>query len=136
MGWHSVSLCKLVTLVHMCALCPTAVTAHHSTLINTTLRLNTTMHTTPCHMGLQVVNGECTNGASIVRPPGHHAETHCAKGFCIYNNVAVAAAAARDQCGVKRVLVLDWDVHHGNGIQHMFEDDDSVMYVSLHRYDE
>mmetsp|Transcript_95036 Transcript_95036/g.271757 ORF Transcript_95036/g.271757 Transcript_95036/m.271757 type:complete len:299 (+) Transcript_95036:170-1066(+) len=83
----------------------------------------------------RVVRGECTNGVAIVRPPGHHAEAHCCKGFCFFNNVAVAAAVARKQWGVERVLIVDWDVHHGNGTQHMFENDPSVLYFSTHRYD-
>mmetsp|Transcript_95033 Transcript_95033/g.271742 ORF Transcript_95033/g.271742 Transcript_95033/m.271742 type:complete len:255 (+) Transcript_95033:170-934(+) len=78
----------------------------------------------------RVVRGECTNGVAIVRPPGHHAEAHCCKGFCFFNNVAVAAAVARKQWGVERVLIVDWDVHHGNGTQHMFENDPSVPYFS------
>ena len=67
------------------------------------------------------------------RPPGHHAESARAMGFCILNQIAVAAAHAR-QRGVERVAVVDWDVHHGNGTQAMFWDDPSVLYVSLHQY--
>ena len=58
-----------------------------------------------------VVNGAVCNGAAIVRPPGHHAEAHCAKGFCLFNNVAVAAAVAKQEMGVRRILIVDWDVH-------------------------
>jgi histone deacetylase 6 len=65
---------------------------------------------------------------------GHHAESNTAMGFCFYNNAAVAARAAQ-QAGASKVLILDWDVHHGNGTQHIFERDPSVLYVSLHRYD-
>ena len=83
-----------------------------------------------------VLKGRCRNGAAIVRPPGHHAEAHCAKGFCLFNNVAVAAAVAREEMGVERILIVDWDVHHGNGTQHMFDDDPSVLYFSVHRYDD
>jgi acetoin utilization deacetylase AcuC-like enzyme len=69
---------------------------------------------------------------ALVRPPGHHAERRRAMGFCLYNNVAVAAAHARAR-GVSRVAIVDYDVHHGNGTQHMFEDDPRVLYVSLHQ---
>jgi acetoin utilization deacetylase AcuC-like enzyme len=70
---------------------------------------------------------------ALVRPPGHHAERDRAMGFCLYNNVAVAAAAARAR-GVDRVAVVDIDVHHGNGTQGMFYDDPSVLYVSSHQF--
>lgn len=69
---------------------------------------------------------------ALVRPPGHHAERDRAMGFCLYNNVAVAAAAARAQ-GVERVAIVDIDVHHGNGTQHIFYDDPAVLYVSTHQ---
>ena len=69
-----------------------------------------------------------------VRPPGHHAEPDRALGFCIFNNAAVAARYAL-QCGLaERILIVDWDVHHGNGTQHIFEQDTTVFYYSLHRY--
>ena len=70
---------------------------------------------------------------AFVRPPGHHAEQDRAMGFCLFNNVAVAAASAR-AAGLERVAVLDYDVHHGNGTQWMFYDDPAVLYVSLHQY--
>jgi len=70
---------------------------------------------------------------AMVRPPGHHAERHRAMGFCLYNNVAVAAAHARAQ-GAARVAIVDYDVHHGNGTQHIFESDASVLYVSVHQF--
>jgi acetoin utilization deacetylase AcuC-like enzyme len=70
---------------------------------------------------------------ALVRPPGHHAERDRAMGFCLFNNVAVAAASAR-AAGVDRVVVIDYDVHHGNGTQWMFYDDPRVLYVSVHQY--
>jgi acetoin utilization deacetylase AcuC-like enzyme len=69
-----------------------------------------------------------------VRPPGHHAERGRAMGFCLLNNVAVAARRARDAHGVERVLILDWDVHHGNGTQEVFEADPGVLFVSIHQW--
>src|SRR3954468_16756176 len=71
---------------------------------------------------------------AMMRPPGHHAERAHAMGFCLFNNVAVAAAHARHALGAKRVAIVDYDVHHGNGTQHMFERDPSVLYVSTHQY--
>ena len=72
-------------------------------------------------------------GVAVIRPPGHHAEPEEACGFCIFNNVAVAAAYALENHSLKRILILDWDVHHGNGIQNMFYDDPRVLYISIHR---
>ena len=73
------------------------------------------------------------SAAALVRPPGHHAERDRAMGFCLYNNVAAAAAHART-LGAERVAIVDYDVHHGNGTQHIFERDPAVMYVSTHQY--
>ncbi len=81
-----------------------------------------------------VVRGEAATGLAAVRPPGHHAEAARAMGFCLYNNVAIAARALQAELGVGRVLILDWDVHHGNGTQHSFEDDPSVLYFSTHQF--
>ena len=82
-----------------------------------------------------ILTGRARTGLAVVRPPGHHAEPDTPHGFCIFNNVAVAAKYALEVHGARRVLVVDWDVHHGNGIQHMFYNDDRVLYISLHRYD-
>ena len=71
-------------------------------------------------------------GVSALRPPGHHAEAARAMGFCFFNNVAVAAAHARAAHGVERVLIVDWDVHHGNGTNDIFHADPSVLFVSIH----
>jgi acetoin utilization deacetylase AcuC-like enzyme len=81
-----------------------------------------------------VARGEAVCGFAALRPPGHHAEADRAMGFCLFNNVAVAARALRAEEGVERLLILDWDVHHGNGTQHSFEDDPSVLYVSTHQF--
>ncbi|KAL3308294.1 Histone deacetylase 6, partial [Cichlidogyrus casuarinus] len=74
-------------------------------------------------------------GAAVVRPPGHHACADRAMGFCFFNNVAVAARHAQKKFQLQRVLIVDWDVHHGNGTQDIFDQDPSVLYFSVHRYD-
>lgn len=81
-----------------------------------------------------IVTGGVDNGLALVRPPGHHAERSRAMGFCLFNNVAVGAAFLRRRHGIEKVLVVDWDLHHGNGTQHIFETDQSVLYVSTHQY--
>jgi acetoin utilization deacetylase AcuC-like enzyme len=81
-----------------------------------------------------VARGDLTAGLAAVRPPGHHAEAHRAMGFCLFNNVAIAAAALRAEEGVERILILDWDVHHGNGTQRSFEEDPNLLYFSTHQY--
>jgi len=69
-----------------------------------------------------------------VRPPGHHATPTAPMGFCLFNNVAVAARALQTQCGLEKLLILDWDVHHGNGTQHIFEDSKKVLFFSTHQF--
>jgi acetoin utilization deacetylase AcuC-like enzyme len=81
-----------------------------------------------------LVKGEIKNGFCLVRPPGHHAEQDRAMGFCLFNNVAVAARYALNQLGLKRVMIVDWDLHHGNGTQNSFYDSDQVLYFSTHQY--
>jgi acetoin utilization deacetylase AcuC-like enzyme len=78
--------------------------------------------------------GRLDNGFALVRPPGHHAEAHRAMGFCLFNNVAVGAAYARQKHGLGRILIIDWDLHHGNGTQHSFWNDPQVLYFSTHQY--
>ncbi|XP_063519388.1 polyamine deacetylase HDAC10 isoform X10 [Pongo pygmaeus] len=89
--------------------------------------------------GLQLVDavltGAVQNGLALVRPPGHHSQRAAANGFCVFNNVAIAAAHAKQKHGLHRILVVDWDVHHGQGIQYLFEDDPSILYFSWHRYE-
>lgn len=82
----------------------------------------------------EMIAGHIDNGFALVRPPGHHAEKEIALGFCLFNNVAILARYLQTQHGLDKVLILDWDVHHGNGTQHTFEEDPSVLYVSLHQY--
>jgi acetoin utilization deacetylase AcuC-like enzyme len=82
----------------------------------------------------EVATGRLRNGFACVRPPGHHAESRRAMGFCLFNNVAVGAAYLRYRHGFERVLIVDWDVHHGNGTQHIFEGDPGVLYISTHQY--
>ncbi len=79
-------------------------------------------------------SGRADVGASLHRPPGHHAEADRAMGFCLFNNVAVAALHALEGCGLERVLILDWDVHHGNGTEAIFAADPRVCFISLHQY--
>jgi acetoin utilization deacetylase AcuC-like enzyme len=80
-----------------------------------------------------VLGGGLTNAFCAVRPPGHHAERDLAMGFCIFNNVAVGAAEALDAFGLDRVAIFDFDVHHGNGTQHIFDHDPRVLYASTHQ---
>lgn len=81
-----------------------------------------------------VMTRDIDNGFALVRPPGHHAERNRAMGFCLFNSAAIGAQYLREKFGLKRVLVMDWDLHHGNGTQHSFYDDPGVLYVSTHQY--
>jgi acetoin utilization deacetylase AcuC-like enzyme len=82
----------------------------------------------------RVLSGEINNGFALIRPPGHHAETDLAMGFCLLNNVAILARYLQIQHRIDKIAILDWDVHHGNGTQHIFESDPSVLYISAHQY--
>ena len=85
--------------------------------------------------GLKLVAaGQADNAAALVRPPGHHAEADRAKGFCLFNNIAVGARYGLQHLGMERIFILDWDLHHGNGTQHSFYDTDRVLYCSTHQY--
>ena len=81
-----------------------------------------------------VMQGELDNAFCAVRPPGHHAEVDSAMGFCYFNNVAVAARFLQGHWGIQRVGIIDFDVHHGNGTQHIFEKDPNVFYYSIHQH--
>ena len=81
-----------------------------------------------------VMGGKIQNGFALVRPPGHHAETSQARGFCIFNNVAVAAQYLIKKHGLKRILIVDWDLHHGNGTQNAFYSRRDVLYFSTHQF--
>ena len=81
-----------------------------------------------------VVDGDADNAFCAVRPPGHHAEQNRAMGFCLFNNVAIAARYAIEERDLNRVFIFDWDVHHGNGTQHSFYNDPSVYYASAHQF--
>ena len=82
----------------------------------------------------QVLAGDATNALCLVRPPGHHATATMSMGFCLFNNIAVAANYAIQHQQLDRVLIIDWDVHHGNGTQNIFYESEQVFFLSLHRY--
>ncbi|XP_044036401.1 histone deacetylase 7-like isoform X2 [Siniperca chuatsi] len=87
-------------------------------------------------LALKVAQGELKNGFAVVRPPGHHANHSSPLGFCFFNSVAIAAKQLQHKLNVSKILIVDWDVHHGNGTQEAFYNDPSVLYISLHRYDD
>ena len=82
----------------------------------------------------RLMQKDIDNGFALVRPPGHHAEANRAMGFCLFNNVAIGAKYALKKYGLDRILVIDWDLHHGNATQHTFYDDQKVLYFSTHQY--
>uniref|UniRef100_A0AAY4DZQ5 Histone deacetylase n=1 Tax=Denticeps clupeoides TaxID=299321 RepID=A0AAY4DZQ5_9TELE len=87
-------------------------------------------------LAFKVAAGELKNGFAVVRPPGHHAEESTAMGFCFFNSVAITAKLLQQKLGVGKILIVDWDIHHGNGSQQAFYNDPNVLYISLHRYDD
>ncbi|KAK4024040.1 hypothetical protein OUZ56_009431 [Daphnia magna] len=87
-------------------------------------------------LAFKAAMGEIRNGFAIVRPPGHHAEAQQAMGFCFFNSVAIAAKQLRLRHKLERILIVDWDVHHGNGTQQIFYDDPRILYISIHRHDD
>jgi acetoin utilization deacetylase AcuC-like enzyme len=88
-----------------------------------------------CELVRELLTGQASFGCSVARPPGHHAEADRAMGFCLFNSAAVAAAVAIRDYDLRRVLVLDWDVHHGNGTAEAFRERSDVLYASLHQGD-
>ena len=81
-----------------------------------------------------IMEGIVNNAFCAVRPPGHHAEKEQAMGFCIFNNITVLARYLQKKYGLCKILIVDWDVHHGNGTQNAFYNDDSVFYFSIHQF--
>jgi acetoin utilization deacetylase AcuC-like enzyme len=82
----------------------------------------------------EVMMGNLDRVFCAVRPPGHHAGSSTAMGFCLFNNVAIGARYAQRKYGIKQIAIVDWDVHHGNGTQEIFYEDSTVLYISLHQY--
>ncbi|XP_076326212.1 histone deacetylase 5-like isoform X2 [Tachypleus tridentatus] len=87
-------------------------------------------------LSLKVATREVKNGFAVVRPPGHHAESQQAMGFWFFNSLAIAARQLQQKLKLEKILIVDWDVHHGNGLQQIFYDDPQVLYISLHRHDD
>lgn len=81
-----------------------------------------------------IIKSEVSRGFALVRPPGHHAEKDRAMGFCLFNNIAVVARYLEKEHGLKRIIIIDFDLHHGNGTQHSFYKDSSILYFSTHQY--
>ncbi|XP_075978419.1 histone deacetylase 4 isoform X6 [Anticarsia gemmatalis] len=87
-------------------------------------------------LAVRTARGDLRNGFAVVRPPGHHAEPNQAMGFCFFNSVAVAARILNTRHRLQRILIVDWDVHHGNGTQQIFYSESQVLYMSIHRHDD
>uniref|UniRef100_A0A452SS13 Histone deacetylase n=1 Tax=Ursus americanus TaxID=9643 RepID=A0A452SS13_URSAM len=87
-------------------------------------------------LAFKVASRELKNGFAVVRPPGHHADHSTAMGFCFFNSVAIACRQLQQQGKASKILIMDWDVHHGNGTQQTFYQDPGVLYISLHRHDD
>jgi len=85
-------------------------------------------------LGSHIARGDARSGFALVRPPGHHAERSHAMGFCVFNQVAIVARQLQLREGLERIAIIDWDVHHGNGTQHAFEDDRDTLFVSTHQF--
>jgi acetoin utilization deacetylase AcuC-like enzyme len=88
----------------------------------------------PLALADEIIAHHINNGFALIRPPGHHAESNMALGFCLFNNIAILARYLQRQHGLSRIVIMDWDVHHGNGTQHSFFEDPSVFYISTHQY--
>ncbi|XP_077979198.1 histone deacetylase 4-like isoform X2 [Glandiceps talaboti] len=87
-------------------------------------------------LAFKVAAGELKNGIAVVRPPGHHAEPNQAMGFCFFNSIAITAKQLRQKLKLDKIMILDWDVHHGNSTQKIFYEDPHVLYISMHRHDD
>lgn len=127
---NSTSLIKNVDELNQISSKFNSVYFNSSTAISATIAASATIE-----LCQAIGRGEIENGFAIVRPPGHHAEHDEAMGFCIYNNCAIAASSLIRKKLARKVMILDWDVHHGNGTQNAFAENGDVLYVSLHRYD-
>ncbi len=87
-----------------------------------------------CRAVESVVSGSADNAVALIRPPGHHASASSIEGFCLFNNIAIAARYAQTQLGIERIAIVDFDVHHGNGTQDIFYADNSVQFFSIHMF--